>query len=361
MAARLYHRGLVAVDSADMAPPPVTARKLIADEPRAPTKSQLRLKHAIRRSFDRSIHLAARVLYTVLPGAAPARHGVTLVRDIPYRATGDRAHMLDVYRPSAPSSSGREPRPMVLYVHGGAFSMLSKDTHRVMALSFASRGYVVFNINYRLGPLHKYPAPLEDAAAALLFMVDHAREYGGDPERIILAGESAGANLVTALAYAATHRRPEPFARALYDRNLAIRAALPIYGLLDMHNFERFTAHPRLSRFVKAELVAAGSSYVGHPISQRALAAELASPLRLLMQPAGDGDRPLPPFFAAVGTADPLLDDSRRLKAVLEGRGVPCELAVYPGEIHGFNAMVWRPAARAKWDAVFDFLRRHVT
>lgn len=68
----------------------------------------------------------------------------------------------------------------------------------------------------------------------------------------------------------------------------------------------------------------------------------------------------MPPFFAAVGTADPLLDDSRRLKAALEKRGILCELAVYPGEIHGFNAMVWRPAAKAKWKAVFDFLSRHL-
>jgi acetyl esterase len=315
----------------------------------------VRLGHVLRRSFDRSVHLAARALYFALPGAAPAHHGVTLRRDIPYRDTGKRAHLLDVYTPAAP-----EPRPIVLYVHGGAFSMLSKDTHRVMALSFASRGYVVCNINYRLGPRNTYPAPLEDAAAALLWAVDHAREHGGDPSRIILAGESAGANLVTALAYAATHPRPELFAREVYERDVPIRAVLPIYGLLDMHNFERFTDHPRLSRFVKAELLAAGTSYVGHPVSENAPSAELASPLRLLMAPPDEGCRPLPPFFVAVGTKDPLLDDSRRLRAALEERGTPCELAIYPGEIHGFNAMVWRPAARAKWQAVFDFLSRHV-
>jgi acetyl esterase len=313
----------------------------------------------LRRSFDRSVHVAARALYSLVPGAEPAKYGVELLRDIPYRDTGKRAHLLDIYRPSH-AEGAVAPRPVVLYVHGGAFSMLSKDTHRVMALEFARRGYVVFNINYRLGPKYRYPAPLEDAAAALLWAVDHAREHGGDPGRIVLAGESAGANLVTALAYIATHPRPEPFARALFDRNLRIRAVLPIYGLLDLHNIERFVEHPRLSKFIKMELRTAHTSYLGPDVAAAALQAELASPLRLLMDPPGEGSRPLPPFFAAVGTADPLLDDSRRLKAALEKRGILCELAVYPGEIHGFNAMVWRPAAKAKWKAVFDFLSRHL-
>jgi len=320
---------------------------------------RVRLGPMLRRSFDRSVHVAARALYSLVPGAAPEKYGLELLCDIPYRDTGKRAHLLDIYRPSR-AEGAVAPRPVVLYVHGGAFSMLSKDTHRVMALEFARRGYVVFNINYRLGPTHTYPAPLEDAAAALLWAADHAAEHGGDPGRIVLAGESAGANLVTALAYIATHPRPEPFARELFDRNLRIRAVLPIYGLLDLHHLERFADHPKLSKLIKMELRTAHTSYLGPELGASALQADLASPLRLLMDPPGEGCRPLPPFFAAVGTADPLLDDSRRLKAALEKRGILCELAVYPGEIHGFNAMVWRPAAKAKWKAVFDFLSRHL-
>lgn len=320
---------------------------------------RVRLGPMLRRSFDRSVHVAARALYSLVPGADPAKYGLKLVRDVPYRDTGKRAHRLDIYAPQRASEA--EPlRPIILYIHGGAFSMLSKDTHRVMALELARHGYVVFNINYRLGPTHTFPAPLEDAAAALLWAVDHAREHGGDPDRIVLAGESAGGNLVTALAYMATHPRPEPYARALYERELRIRAVLPIYGLLDLHNMDRFAVHPKLSKFVKMELRTAGVSYLGPEVAAAATRADLASPLRLLMDPPGEGARALPPFFAAVGTADPLLDDSRRLQAALEKRGIPCELAIYPGEIHGFNAMVWRPAAKAKWKAVIDFLRRHL-
>ncbi len=295
----------------------------------------------------------ADVVYGAIPLADPARYGLTLTRDVPYQPTGRRAHRLDVYRPKEGG-----PTPAVMYVHGGAFSMLSKDTHRVMALSIASRGYTVFNINYRLGPKHTFPAPLEDAAAALAWVHEHAREWGADPARIVIGGESAGGNLVTALAYMATHPRPEPYARALFDRAITLRGVAAIYGMLDLIDLDRHLEHPKLSPWLKAEVLHAARSYVGRPIALKAALAPLASPLRLLAHPPPEGARPLPPFFIAVGTADPLLDDSRRLHAVLQARGVPSELSLHPGEIHGFDALVWRREARAKWRALHDFLER---
>jgi len=308
----------------------------------------------LRRSIDLGAHLASRVIYA-LPVAHPGFYGVQIERDVPYLDSPNPAHTLDVYRPR-----GSWRPPAVMYVHGGAFSTLSKDTHRVMALSFAARGYVVFNINYRLGPTHAYPAPLEDAAAALRWVETNAARYGADPERIVLAGESAGANLVTALATSAIEPRPEPFARTIYTRNPPIRAVVAIYGLLDIHDMQRFTTHPRLMPWLKAIIVDAGAAYVGRPLRERAIEAPLASPLRLLAAPASDAARTPPPFFAAAGTADPLLDDSRRLQVALEQRGGLCRLEIFPGEIHGFNALVWRKAAQDKWRAVAEFLRHHV-
>lgn len=308
----------------------------------------------IRRTIDLGAHLASRIIYA-LPVAHPRFYGVDVELNVPYRDTGSAAHTLDVYRPRT-----AERPPAIMYVHGGAFSTLSKDTHRVMALNLAARGYVVFNINYRLGPTHAYPAPLEDAAAALSWVETNAARHGADPTRIVLAGESAGANLVTALATSAIEPRPEPFARTIYDRNPPIRAVLAIYGLLDLHDIHRFTTHPRLMPWLKAMIVDAGTAYVGRPIRERALDAPLASPLRILAAPPSDLARTPPPFFATAGTADPLLDDSRRLQTALEGRGGLCRLEIFPGEIHGFNALVWRKAAQDKWRAVSEFLRHHV-
>lgn len=325
---------------------------------------------ALRRAFDRGVHVAAQAVYA-LPRAHPKRHGVRILRDIPYLPTGLTDHLLDVYLPddAAPGSTAARSgagspastsalRPAVVYVHGGAFCMLSKDTHRVMAMPFAKRGYVVFNINYRLGPVHTYPAPLEDAAAALRWVIENARSFGADPDRLVLAGESAGANLVTALAYMATHPTDEPFGRALHALAPRIRAALPIYGLLDLHDMDRFTSRPRIPDWAKREVLAAAASYVGKPLDLAARRHPLASPLRLYESDPSPDARPLPPFFLACGTADPLLDDSRRLKAALDRRGVEATLEVFHGEVHGFNAMVWRPAAKAKWRALFHFLSR---
>ncbi len=303
----------------------------------------------------------AAVGYRVIPAANPSRYGLTLTTDVAYRSTDRRAHRLDVYQPHG---DGRSLRPAVLYVHGGAFSMLSKDTHRVMALQLAARGFVVFNINYRLGPRHRYPAPLEDVAAALGWVCDHAEEWGADPTRLAVAGESAGANLVTALTYIATHPRPEPFARALFERQAGLRATLAVYGMHDMHDVARLWRDPRKDQrmpgWVKREILSTTTAYLGDATDASAAAAPLASPLRLIAGPVPEGARPLPPFLLTAGTADPLLDDSRRLARVLEARGVEHELHVYPGEIHGFDAMLWRPAAQAKWRAVARFLRRHL-
>jgi acetyl esterase len=315
--------------------------------------------NVLRRAFDRGIHAAAQAVYA-LPTAHPRRHGVRVLRDVPYLPTGRTEHLLDVYLPdddgAATPASSDKLRPAVVYVHGGAFCMLSKDTHRVMAMPFAKRGYVVFNINYRLGPVHTYPAPLEDAAAALRWVVQNARSFGADPDRLILAGESAGANLVTALTYMATHPTEEPFGRALHALAPRIRAAVPIYGMLDLHNMERFTSRPRVPDWVKREALTAATSYIGKPVDVAARRHPLASPLRLFEADPPAGARPLPPFFIACGTADILLDDSRRLKAALDRRGAQSTLEVFHGEVHGFNAMIWRPAAKAKWRALFHFL-----
>lgn len=309
------------------------------------------LRDRIVRLWDRALHLGARIAY-LNPQASPKRHGIELVRDVPYRNTGRRGHLLDVYIPK-----NRVGGPALLYVHGGAFALLSKETHRLMALAFARRGYTVFLANYRIGPRHRYPAPLEDAAEALEWVADHARDYGADPDRIVLAGESAGGNLVTTLAYLATHPRPEPLARALYERNPRIIAVLAVYGFLDLEDLERFR-NPKMPWYIRQLIVDAAASYVGRPVKLRARMAPLASPLRLLSADPPPDVRPLPPFFIACGTRDPLLVDSRKLHAVLDARGVPNELSIHPEEIHGFNAMLWRREARAMWRSAYGFLDR---
>jgi len=301
-------------------------------------------------TVDRAAHALARLRYA-LPDAQPERHNVFLEPNVPYGTSKRHHHSLDVYVPT------RAPRPLpvVMYVHGGAFASLSKDTHRVMALAIARRGYLVFNINYRQGIRHPFPAPLEDAATALLWVNANADRFGGDRSRIAIAGESAGGNLVTALAVMHAKRYDVPFAKRVYDANISLRAVLSTYPYLDLT--DRYEAHPRLARWYKTALFDAASSYLGHHVFATEHH-ELASPVRALEM--GRMDREIPPFFIACGSRDPFLQQCQRLKDALDKRDVPAELFIAPGEIHAFDAMVWRAPARAKWKATHAFLARHL-
>jgi acetyl esterase len=228
-----------------------------------------------------------------------------------------------------------------------------------MAMAFARRGYLTFNVNYRLGPRHLFPAPLEDVAEALLWVRARCEEYGGDPARIALSGESAGGNLVTALACATSLQCPEPFARRVFEARVPVRAVVATYPFIDLSDVDRLLVHPRIPFWARDMLRDAVTFYVGHDVHGAVKNAPLSSPL-LLLERATRLDRSMPAFFTNAGTRDPLLSHARRLKVALDRLSVPCELHVSPGEIHGFDAMVWRRAARVKWRRVYKFLEQHM-
>ncbi|HVK86394.1 MAG TPA: alpha/beta hydrolase [Kofleriaceae bacterium] len=295
------------------------------------------------------------------PAANPRRHGVEVERDISYGPGHERWRRLDVYRPVHRPG----PWPVVFYAHGGAFHLLSKDTHWLMGLVFARFGYLVVNISYRLAPRYPFPAAIEDTCLAYSWMTERLAQLGGDPTRVAVAGESAGANLVTALTMTACQRRAEPWARSVYDAGIVPRATLPFCGLLEVSRPERFSQRRPLPRWIDGMIHDASASYL-HGYSPRpGPETELADPLRILEQRALDRsgrrfDRPLPPFFAPVGTRDPLLDDTRRLEKALQALDVPVEARYYPGGIHAFHALVWDPAARRCWRDALAFLDRHM-
>ena len=279
------------------------------------------------------------------PNAKRAMEDVEVERDLSYREGGDEAHWLDVYRPKG--ATGR--LPVVLHVHGGGFRILSKDTHWMMGVGFArprggSEGLLVVNVNYRLAPKHPFPAALEDVCAAWAWTLDRVAEHGGDPSRIVVAGESAGANLVTALALATCFRRSEPFARATFDRGFVPAGVMPFCGLLQVSDIRRFMAQTERV-VVRDRMQAVSRGYLGRASGAEAA---LADPL-VVLEGADTPERPLPPFFAACGDADPILDDTRRLAASLRRRGVRVDAPEYPGEPHAFHALLWREQAKRCW------------
>jgi acetyl esterase len=169
-----------------------------------------------------------------------------------------------------------------------------------------------------------------------------------------LSGESAGANLVCSLALATCYRRNEPWAKDIFELNRVPRAVLPACGVLQVSDIGRLGRRRPISRFVLDRLHEVESQYRPEDEIESATL-DFMDPLIVLERDA-QADRPLPPFCAIVGTRDPLLDDTRRLGAAMEKRGIRCELHYFPGELHAFHAFVWRPSARKAWEAQFEFL-----
>lgn len=299
--------------------------------------------HALSQSFAGLANVGRR-----LPQAAPERHGLEVIRGVPYLPGGGPEHQLDVYRPR--DAAG--PLPGVLYLHGGGFRALSKDTHWLMGIAFARRGYVVFNADYRLAPQHRYPAAAEDACTAWTWLAQNAAAYGADPARLAVAGESAGANLASVVAVASAWERPEPWARAVYDSPVRPRAAVPACGILQVSDTDRLARRRHLRPPVRAVLTDVERSYL--PDDRSGLDLSLADPLCVVE--SVEPTRPPPPFLLPVGTWDPLLDDSRRMAAALTRRGAVGEVRYYPKEVHAFHAFVWRPQARRCWQDMFGFL-----
>lgn len=317
---------------------------------------------AVVESF---FHGASR-LARLHPSARPDRHAVEHIPNYGYiEGSTLREHLLDVWRPIAsPTSLEVPPRyegppwPVVFYVHGGGFRILSKDTHWMMGLGFARRGFVVFNVSYRLGPRHRFPAPLEDVCGAFEWVLENARSFGGDPTRIVLAGESAGANLATSLALTLAYERPEPFARRMFDIEVAPRAVVPACGVFQVSDIERLHRRkPHMSSLVVDRLLEVEEAYLGR--GPRPFSLDLADPVVLLERGAPPA-RPLPPFFLPVGTRDPLLPDTRRLGSALRSLGGAAEERYYPGELHAFHAFLLGSNAKRCWRDMFAFLDLHV-
>jgi acetyl esterase len=287
------------------------------------------------------------------PLSNPARHGVRVIRDVEYLRTGNPRHTLDIYRPA--SRNGK--LPIVIYMHGGGFNLLSKNTHWLMGLAFARAGYLVFNVDYRLAPKNPFPAAVSDICAALEWVSENAEAHGGDLGRLVFAGESAGGNLATALAICCCYRRPEPFAQRAFATGLVPTAVAPACAPLQVTNPERLSRKRKLPRWVNEILEGMNELYIGNLHVPAPGELDLADPLHVFER-REHPDRALPAFFVPIGTRDPLLDDTRRLDRALKAMGVECEARYYEGELHAFHALVWRRQARRCWREQLAFLAR---
>lgn len=159
------------------------------------------------------------------PRLQPVSGGWSVQRNVVFRQLHDRQLTADIYRPEPRKMAARNPvrdpipvpvqnrpKPAVLLIHGGAWVSGAKWHLSSFAQQLAQSGMVAVAINYRLAPEHLFPAQLEDAAAALQWMVSEAESLEIDPQRIGLWGYSAGGHLAALLAAGQTgsDRVPSP-------------------------------------------------------------------------------------------------------------------------------------------------------
>lgn len=207
----------------------------------------------------------------------------------------------------------------LLYLHGGGFVIGSPDTHDRLARELADGiGTRVLSVHYGLAPEAPYPAGLDDCVTAATWLGAHARELGIDPGRLLIGGDSAGANL-SAATILRLHAANAP---------ARFRAALLIYG--------RFTHEetPSMTAWGDRDLVL--SKQVMEWFRHQYVGAGGGDPKDPYLNPLAGDLRAFPPSILVAGTLDPLLDDSKLFAAALEKAGVPVELHVYDDGLHAF-------------------------
>jgi acetyl esterase len=270
------------------------------------TPAEARVSFARYRALAGDPEAVAHVEDRIIPGPG---------RDIPIR----------IYAPKSDA-----PLPVTAYFHGGGFVIGDLDSHDIVCRALANRTpCIVVSVHYALAPELKFPAAAEDAYAAVCWIGEHAREFGGDPRRLATAGDSAGGNLATVAAM---------LARDNGGPHLRFQAL--IYPVTDstrsLPSYEEFGAGYLLTKETMTWFLrhyVNESDDLRHPHLSPLFAENLAG---------------LPPALVITAEYDPLRDEGARYAERLRDAGVPTQYAQYDGMLHGFFAM----------PALFDDARR---
>jgi acetyl esterase len=227
-----------------------------------------------------------------------------------------------VYRPEADG-----PVPTLVYYHGGGFVIGNLETHDGVCRSLChDTGAVVVSVDYRLAPEHHFPAAVEDTYAALRWVAAHIDEYGGDPNRIAVGGDSAGGNLAAVSAQQA------------HADGIRLAAQLLVYPNTDLlGDYPSRTANAEGYFMTLADAHWFAMQYLGVDEDDPRVA-ELARDPRLspLLAESLDG---LPPAVVATAEFDVLRDEGNAYAAALEKAGVRVEHREFAGLIHGFYGL----------------------
>ncbi|WP_405508524.1 alpha/beta hydrolase [Streptomyces purpurascens] len=246
-----------------------------------------------------------------------------------------------ICRPSAPAAAG--PRPVIYHVHGGGMVIGNNRVGVDVPLAWAQAlDAVVVSVEYRLAPEHPHPAPVEDVYAGLLWTADHADELGADPERIVIAGASAGGGLCAALALLTRDRKgPQPIGQVLMCPMLDDRNDTPsTYQMAGLGVWDRTANETGWTALL-------GSLRGGPDVPA------YAAPAR------AEDLTGLPPAFLDVGSAETFRDEVVAYASRIWQAGGVAELHVWPGGFHGFDGFAPQAAlSQSARAAHVNWLRR---
>jgi acetyl esterase/lipase len=246
---------------------------------------------------------------------------------------------LDVYALRSPT-----PMPTVIFIHGGGWVQGTKDASVLSALPYITMGYSVVNVEYRLANVSLAPAAIEDCRCALRWVIAHAKDYNLDPDRIVIAGASAGGHLALTTGMLRTSDGFDRLCQAPGEPKAA--AIVNFFGIADVADL---LDGPDKKPFPESWPYTV--QWLGNQ-PNRAEVAKASSPLTYVR--AG-----MPPTISIHGDADPLVpyQHSVRLQEALQKARIAHELVTIPGGGHGnFPPDQWQRA----YAAIEKFLATHV-
>ncbi len=228
------------------------------------------------------------------------------IKDIEYKTVNGKSLQLDLYRPKNLKKSA----PLLVFIHGGAWTGGKRSDYLVYLLDYAKKGYVTATVSYRLVKDSLYPACIEDVNDAVKFLFNNGDTYGYDTGRIAIVGGSAGAHLAMLAAYG---WHPGLKADSSIPSNShKIKAVVDIYGPAD------FT-----TEFAKNN--ATVINFLGHTYAEAPQLYTEVSPVNYL-------DKNDPPTLIMHGTSDKTvpIDQSDELQKKLDSLGIPNVYARLP-------------------------------
>ncbi|WP_433678626.1 alpha/beta hydrolase [Nocardia sp. CA-119907] len=229
--------------------------------------------------------------------------------------TGAPPVRVRLYRPAGTSS------PVVVFFHGGGFVICGLDSHDQLCRAMGNGvGAIVVSVDYRQAPEHRFPAAAEDAYAVLEWVADQASTFGGDPDRIAVAGDSSGGNLAAVTALMARDRNGPDIVHQLLVYPM-LDPARDTASYRDNAN-GYFVTDDHLRWYWEQYLGSDGDA--ANPYAAPPRATDLAG---------------LPPAYVITAEFDPLRDEGEEYGARLRAAGVETVLIRYDGQFHGFFTM----------------------